>query len=355
MRAIPHLALVVGLAAAGGAVAQDPWQTIRPGGDTECADGTPYEFHVRRGDSDRVMIFFNGGGACWSGKTCDPAINQPDRRFNYRVQAGREWGNDPRTLDGAFALDNPENPFRDWTQVFAPYCTGDVHLGTRDMTYHTPDGLEFTVHHHGRDNAEAVLDYTYTHFGNASRVLVSGASAGAVASPLLAAEVADHMPGAEVIHFAGGGGGYRMPPPTQLWDNWGVFNRLPDWFDQQRYTRENTTLVDLYAVAAKAFPTIRFHQYDSAYDQVQEMFLELLEHPAELLPGLDANRADLHRQIPDFRGYTADGEFHTVLRYPELYMRTSAGVRALDWVRAVAGGEKVENVHCEIPCGKPGD
>lgn len=343
-----------GLLLGAGAQAGD-WHTVYPGGDTLCADGSPYAFHVRKGSSEKLMLFFNGGGACWSADSCDPAGNRAEGGFSYRVQATPEWGNDPRTLDGAFALDKPENPFRDWTQVFAAYCTGDVHLGTRDMIYHREDGSEVSIHHRGRINARAVLDYARKHFGDAGHILVSGASAGAVASPILAAEVAADFPEAEVIHFAGGGGGYRMPPPVMLWRNWGVFNDLPAWFDARRHTMDNTGLLDLYRVAAGAFPDIRFHQYDNAYDQVQELFMARLGHPAELLPGLDANRAELAETVPHLRGYTADGEFHTVLRFSELYTRSSGGVRALDWIRDLADGGEVANVHCEAPCDRPQD
>ena len=115
----------------------DAWETIYPGGDTSCANGEDYLFHVRAADSDKAMIYFNGGGACWNGPMCDPANSSSDMKKGmiYRTQPTAEYGNDPRILHGAFALDNPKNPFRDWTQVFVTYCTGDVHLGARDTPY----------------------------------------------------------------------------------------------------------------------------------------------------------------------------------------------------------------------------
>ncbi|GAB3270230.1 pectin acetylesterase-family hydrolase [Parahaliea aestuarii] len=329
------------------------WETVQPGGETRCADGSPYRFYVRRADSERVMLFFNGGGACWSAETCDPAANPADGRFLYRMAAGADWGNDPRQLGGAFDLDNPENPFRDWTQVFAAYCTGDVHLGTADHTYTTADGGELVIAHRGRINAQAVLEYTYGAFPAARTLLVSGASAGAISSPYFAAEVAGHYPDAQVIQFAGGGGGYRMPPPESLWRNWSVFRDLPEWLQAQDYREDTTGLVDWYLAAAAAYPAIRFHQYDNAYDQVQDMFQGLLGYPAPLLPGLDANRAELEKALPHFRSYTAPGTFHTLLRYPELYSRETSGVRALDWVRDLAAGKVVDNIHCDASCGQP--
>ncbi|PKQ06785.1 MAG: hypothetical protein CVT72_05545, partial [Alphaproteobacteria bacterium HGW-Alphaproteobacteria-11] len=37
------------------------WTTIAPGGETSCALGTPFEFHVKPGASDRLFVFLNGG------------------------------------------------------------------------------------------------------------------------------------------------------------------------------------------------------------------------------------------------------------------------------------------------------
>lgn len=339
--------IVLALVASAAPVRADDWQTIHPGGETSCATGSPFNFHVRRGAADRLMIFFNGGGACWSAETCD-VTGRSGGEPTYRPFATSESGNDPRDFDGAFALANPDNPLREWSMVFVSYCTGDVHLGSADTEYRRHDGTTFTIRHRGRINALAALDYTFEQFPAPPRILVAGGSAGAVASPVLAALVADHYRAAEIIHFAGGGGGYRLPPPTDLWRTWGVFDGFPGIFDD-RYHAGNTSMTDLYRIAAAAFPNIRFHQYDSAYDAVQEQFHALLGVPVELLPGLDANRRELAAVVPHFSSYTAAGEFHTVLRYRELYTQSTAGVPAVQWLRALVAGERVANVHCGAP------
>lgn len=324
--------------------ADGDWKTIAPGGDTLCATGTPFSFHVRTADPARVMIFFNGGGACWSAETCDVA-GKP----SYRPFASAEAGNDPRHYDGAFALDNPENPFRDWSQVFVSYCTGDVHLGAAEASYTRADGTDFSIHHRGWANSMSALDYLFTHFAAPARVAVAGGSAGALSSPVFAAIVARHYPDAEVIQFAGGGAGYRLPPPTQLWQRWNVLAALPEWYNVDNHTDETLTIPDLYRLAFRAAPALRFHQFDHAYDAIQEDFHRLLGAPAELLPGLDANRAELQADIPSLRTYVAAGEFHTLLRYSELYSQETAGVRAVDWVRSLIAGEDVADVHCTAP------
>lgn len=342
------LPLLLGIVASAGAQ-PDPWETIEPGGDTACANGSPYRFHVRRGDPERLMLFFNGGGACWSGATCDTR-GKAAKDLSYRPEASPDWGNDPRTYGGAFDLAHPENPFREWSQVFVAYCSGDVHLGDRTATYTDTAGESFTIEHRGMANATAALGFSFEAFPDAARVMVSGASAGAVSAPVFAAMVAQAYPEAEVLHFSGGGAGYRLPPPQALWENWGVLDALPAVVDASAYRPDTLGLQDFYLLGAHAAPGIRFHQFDHAYDAVQEQFHAMLGHPTELLPGLEANRSELRQALPYLRTYTAKGEFHTLLRFDELYRHSSGGVRALDWIRAIASGDTVDDVRCADDC-----
>lgn len=320
----------------------DPWETVVAGGEARCSDGSPYSFHVRRADPDRVLLFFNGGGACWDSFTCDP-----DSSSAYRMRAGSVDGNDPRGYDGAFALDNPENPFRDWSQVFISYCSGDLHLGQRTSEYEREDGSVFKIHHQGRANAEAALSYLQEHLPPAQRIVVAGGSAGAIASPIYAAVIAKRFPDAEVIQLGGGAAGYRVPPPTALWRTWGLVEALPDELEtDDRISADNLLLVDFYELAANVAPDVRYHSYDNAYDAVQEQFMMLLGAPGELLPGLEKNLEDMQRAAPNLRYYLAPGDFHTLLRYRELYTRESAGVPVLHWVQALISGDEVEDVRC---------
>jgi hypothetical protein len=342
---------LLALARPSAAAEPDPWETIAPGGDTRCATGEPFRFHVRAGDPSRLLLFFNGGGACWDARGCDPE-GQP----TYRTHAGPGSGNDPREYGGAFDLDNPENPFRDWSQLFVSYCSGDVHLGAATGRYAGPAGT-VVVAHAGRANADAALAEAYERFPAPAEIVVAGGSAGALASPVYAAVVAAHYPRARVTQLGGGGAGYRLPPPTQLWEPWGVVAALPAPLPTADVTAAELGILDLYRLAATAAPRVRFHSYDNAFDAVQEQFHALLGEPVELLAGLDNNLDELHADLPYFRSYVAGGEFHTLLRYDELYTRETAGVRALEWLRAAIDPQTdAPNVHCSCDgeCRAPG-
>jgi hypothetical protein len=61
--------------------AQGEWQIIEGGAGTQCALGDPYQFYYRPGaDDDKLMIYFQLGGACWSGLSCQPLSPVYDKR-----------------------------------------------------------------------------------------------------------------------------------------------------------------------------------------------------------------------------------------------------------------------------------
>lgn len=318
------------------------WTTIAPGGDTLCATGTPYTFHVRPGDTSRVMVFLNGGGACWSDGLCDIGTEPTPYAPFAEMDA-----NNPALMGGAFDASNPENPFREWTQVFVSYCTGDSHLGARDADFTTSDGKSFTHYFRGKANVQSALNWVYAYRPAATKVFVGGGSAGAIASPYYAGILADHYPQAEIIQFGGGAGAYRAEAVSGLLETWGAFSETPDWSELAALDKSKATTEDFYRVTASRHPDMRMSQFNNVDDSVQQQFLVLLGalDPARGL--LRANLADLAADIPAFRAYSAPGEDHTLLRYDRLYTTEVDGVRAVDWVRDLAEGRDVDSVSCE--------
>ncbi|MBI1254070.1 MAG: hypothetical protein GC196_06975 [Hyphomonas sp.] len=317
------------------------WTTIAPGGETLCATGTPYSFHVRGGDASRVMIFLNGGGACWSGDLCDPSLGA-----NAYTPFAEMDSNNPAKMGGVFDAKNPKNPFTGWTQVFVSYCTGDSHLGAADAAYTTSAGKELTIHHRGKANVQSALDWVYANYPAPSRVFVGGASAGAIASPFYAGVVADHYPLAEIVQYAGGAGGYRAEAVSGLLETWGAFTNMPDWPELATFDRATFKTEDFFRITAARHPAMRMHQFNNVDDEVQQMFLSLMGVSDPVRRLMQANLGDLAADIPNFRSYSAAGEDHTLLRYDRLYTTETDGVRAVDWVRDISEGREVRSVSC---------
>lgn len=86
--------------------------------------------------------------------------------------------------------------------------------------------------------------------------------------------------------------------------------------------------------------------YDTAYDKAQSMFMDFINFPALLYYTLKENHKELSEAIPYFRSYTSPGDFHTMIRFDQLYTVEVAGVRLVDWVRDLAEGKYVKNIDC---------
>lgn len=322
----------------------DPWQTIVTGDETLCSDGSPYHFSVKPGREDKLFVFLNGGGACWTAGTCDVEGGQP----TYAPRADIPH-NDPRTHGGAFNLANPDNPVGDWTLVFAPYCTGDVHLGDAVRTYTSEDGREFEIHHKGATNVRAVFDWIEQN-QSPGQIVVAGGSAGALASPFYAGEMADRFPEADIVQFAGGSGGYRSEIVPHILDQWGASDVL-----RAREPYADAQALDFYMIygrEADAAPRIRFARYDNEYDYSQTMFRSLVEAPGTLGEALRATTAELNSGVENIASYQAGGDTHTIMRFDALYTRKVGDVAFVDWFGQVLDGVMPANVDCaEAPEG----
>lgn len=90
-----------------------------------CATGGDFSFVVRRGlSTSRVVVEFQGGGACWDFESCsetnfvavDPTVLSLDCT---------DWSAGTSAAFGGGLIDSTDlsNPVKDWTYVFIPYCT----------------------------------------------------------------------------------------------------------------------------------------------------------------------------------------------------------------------------------------
>lgn len=325
------------------------WNVLRPGGETACADDSDYRFFVRSEDPGRLLLFFHGGGACWDAETCVPEV---DSIYEPRI----EPNDHPDRMGGIFDLGNPENPLAGYSMVVVPYCTGDVHLGDRDASYTLEDGdggsRTYTIAHRGQVNAGTVLDWVYANFEAPRQILVTGSSAGGVATPFYAELVARHYGQARVIGLGDAAGGFRSEAAEGIdlepWGIPGVVNRHPGWEEFSGLGIE-----DLYITASQGAPNLELYQVDYARDFVQGRYLELAgnEEP-DVLELLRSNRRDIHRAEETFRFYTIGGYEHTVMSRPTFYFYETDGHRFLDWVAAILAGDNVPSVDCR-ECDRP--
>ena len=143
--------------------------------DSRCDDGTPTGIAINPAATGKdLVVFFNGGGACWDRTTClilNTSSHGPFNRTNFEQMKGQVAGSVlDRTLAGS--------PFATYSMVFVPYCTGDVHAGDKQADY--GNGKPF--YHSGYKNTEAFLKRLRPTFPSVDHLVVTGSSGGGFGS-----------------------------------------------------------------------------------------------------------------------------------------------------------------------------
>jgi hypothetical protein len=325
------------------APAAGQWVEIMPGGDTLCSRGSPYRFFVRGGRKDRVIVDFEGGGACWNQLTCSVSgsLFRDEARTLAEFQSSLAAGE----FGGIYDPD-PRRAFADWTLVHIPYCTGDIHWGNAAADY--GDGL--TIEHRGFVNASAALDWLYAHYQTPANIFVSGCSAGAYGAALHSAYIAQHYRQARVAMLADSGAG--IITDSFLKDSlprWNAQVALPPFIDALQRPLEELHLPDLYEAVSAAFPTQRFAQTATQYDNDQIFFYTAMGGKAADWPGLfRQSLARVENSSPNVRSYVPPGSMHCALPYAFFYTRDVNGVSLADWTeQLVLGNETPSSVACE--------
>ena len=141
-----------------------------------CGDGSPTGVSVSRGEGDGLLVFLDGGGACWDALTCFGAGDLPPLVSSDGPFAAAEADARLRRVPGS-VLDRtlPGNPFAAYTFVFVPYCTGDVHAGDASQSYL---GAPSRFQHRGRANVRRALAALAAALPPPADVVLAGASAG---------------------------------------------------------------------------------------------------------------------------------------------------------------------------------
>ncbi len=188
--------------------------------ESKCMNGSPTGFGVSLSPSStQVLVYFEGGGACFDLVTCLAASHASG--FGTKDLAGALKG----PASGVLSRTDTANPFRDWSFVFIPYCTGDVHAGDN------PNGPSNRAHV-GFANARHALERLIPSFPRVDRVVVSGSSAGGFGAAYNFDQVARAFPCARVDLLDDAGipmaDAYLKPCLQRLWrDTWRLDKTLP--------------------------------------------------------------------------------------------------------------------------------
>jgi len=315
-----------------------------------CADGSDYKFMTKAGDPNKVMVFLQAGGACFTAETCE--VGGAAQSYSPNISADIEFAEAGNNGFGLFDFENTENPIADWSIIYLPYCTGDVFLGTRTNEY-TPD---IVINHTGAINAQKGVDYLFETFPDASQIFVTGSSAGGVPTPIIGGLVAEHYPDADVLAMGDGAGGYGSNPAIMGFLNtqWGIADGIPEWPSTQGIDVTTLGAPDNYIISGNQFDNLRLARFDHAYDATQTGFAALfsLSGGGTVLDVLTESETYIEAAGIDLPTYIAAGNNHTIDLQEEFYDLNVDGARFVDWLTAFINNEPIEDIHC-AECGEP--
>lgn len=309
---------------------RDESMIVLPGGDTRCifSTSTPFAFQVIPGDADKVLYYFQGGGACWDQASTRAGLCTTDCV--------------PQKLIGVFDRDSAENPYRDYTVIHLMYCSGDIWGGNVVREYNDSAGVPVTQK--GLANGQAVLDWTLQQQAQGylsttlSSVVVMGCSAGSIGAQLWSNQLVTQI-SAERLAIIPDSYAGLFPDGTQgpLVYEYGFCSSGFILSEEllSKCNNQQMTLQDLNAEFIAADGNIPYAFIQSKTDDVQIAFYESVArsygiHPATISPedfysGVNSifEGYNVHK---NFVTYLVDGSQHCFSPYDNFYTADAMGV-----------------------------
>lgn len=235
---------------------------VVPGGQSRCIfsnAASEYAFQVIPGDADKLLIFFQGGGACFN----DASTQGAAPCLSHVVE---------QPLVGIFDRTNAANSYRKYTVVHINYCSGDLHIGNVVRWY--LDGAGQRVEQLGFLNALSAIKWTRRNIvGRLASLVIAGSSTGALGAQLWAATLLrsfSHQSAAVISDSALG----IFPEHSQgpLLAGFGLCKSglLDDSAGLQRLCRsQQLTMQDIFHQLAAAYPHVALPVITSQQDAMQ--------------------------------------------------------------------------------------
>ncbi len=294
----------------------------------KCGNGSASGIGVNlTDDSDDVLIFLEGGGACWDEVTCwGPGGTALYFQTGYNALA---FFTDPQRLIYLLNRDDLNNPFREKNIVYIPYCTGDAFSGDNVTTMRFL-GIEHETHFVGYRNVGLALERIAATLPSAKRVWLAGDSAGGFGAAFNFGRTQTMFPSARVDVIDDSG--QPIMPDGARWQQWKDLWKIQLPADCLDCADGPTKFVDYYR---GKYPASRFGLISFDYDLVIAPFMNLT------LADFHDQLYDLASQIdtswPNARYFILGGASHVGLGLPTGELK--------DWVAAMVTDDATWESH----------
>lgn len=285
-----------------------------------CGDGSEYSMSTRDQGSSDLMIFIEGGGACWS----DYCI--------YVDSIGEKGIPENGILDPELA----NNPVKDFNHVYLPYCDGSLSAG--DVDIDTDDDGENDRFQRGLHNLSAALDVAASTFPSPSRIVLAGQSGGGYSTIFALPLVRELYPDVPIDVINDSGVGIARPNDPafleQLIDEWDISAFIPE--SCADCLPDDGHMTNYLIWQTEQDPNVRRSYLSYSGDTiVGTNFLRI--GGASYEQALIAEMAKQEAAHPDrVRSWIAPGLLHTfIVASPQAELE---GVVLMDWLDAMLSG-----------------
>ena len=285
-----------------------------------CLDGSSYRMATMDAGSEELVIYMQGGGACWSA-FCAATSSAPSGIPQVGVL-------DPNRED---------NPMKDMNQVYLPYCDGGLHSSDRDNDYDNDGTVE--APQRGLHNLSAALDVAVTTFPSPRRIVLTGASGGGFGTIFALPLVRSLYPGIPIDVVNDSGVGIGKPGDKSflelLMTDWNQSAFIPASCED--CLGDDGHLTNFLIWQLDEDPDTRLGMMTATQDSTIADFFLGIGGPAfeaALLPEF----MDITSAHPDrYRYWITEGTTHTYIQLdPD---EDAGGVTAIDWISAMLTGE----------------
>ncbi|MDI1450731.1 pectin acetylesterase-family hydrolase [Polyangium sp. 6x1] len=324
--------------------------------EAKCRSGSSTGFGVRiNPESTKLVIFFEGGGACFNGTTCN--LNPS----SYGQNNFDNWKNGGGT-NGIFSTSNAANSVKDWSFVYVPYCTGDVHAGNApdsDVPGNlSPKSQQFV----GYANIGHYLKRIIPTFKNATEVLLTGVSAGGFGAFYNYDRVAQAFCPTPVALIDDSGppmsDTYMSPCLQQRWRELYNFEATLPADCVECSLPNGGGLANAWKLLGQKYPDASLGLISSDKDNTISQFYGYGKNNcqnidglfptsltgAEYTAGLEEIRESFLKQSPAWSTYFVSATTHTYLGGNGYYNTTVDGTAMSGWVKGIVDGAPATHI-----------
>ena len=145
------------------------------------SNGKQYSISLKKGNINKLFVFFLGGGLSWNAMTAaNPITIGALMRQKEAFYIPHVYNLQLKSMNIGL-LDNKDarNPFADWHMLVLPYASADFHLGNKDYPYQDNKGNPRILHHQGAKNVQKALQVLKEMFPETpDHLVIAGVSAG---------------------------------------------------------------------------------------------------------------------------------------------------------------------------------